>query len=226
VQAARARQLQAHERSLTRLAEQLARSGFISPGSVVRRYGQCGTPSCRCHADPPQLHGPYWQWSYRPAGGKTVSRQLNERQALLYQDWIANRRRLLAILAEMEEVSRQAAEILLAEPAQTPVTSDDVSTRRPGARRVTRPIAEALVQLADLVQPVAEAAQDWLESKDDEDPEAIAEARERLLATLDEAPELSTTMGRLVRLLASVAHQADRGSQRQLPSSDSTPPRT
>jgi len=72
----------------------------------------CGKPGCRCHADPPQLQGPYWQWT-RAVRGKTVTRRLSEDQARIYREWIANRRRLLAIVAEMEEVSRQAAELLL-----------------------------------------------------------------------------------------------------------------
>ncbi len=199
-----ARRLQAHERSLRRLAEQLPHSGFISSGSVVRLYAPCGKPNCRCHADPPQLHGPYWQWSYRPPGGKTVSRKLSERQALLYQEWIANRRRLLAIVAEMEVVSRQAVEILLADDAAEPVPSSGgtASMRRP-TRRVTRPLAEALTQLAELVEPAAEAAQEWLESKDNEDREAITDARDQLLATLDQSAELVTTITLLARLLGS-----------------------
>jgi len=79
----------------------------------------CGKPSCRCHADPGQLHGPYWDWS-RSVGGRTVSRRLPESQARLYQEWIANRRAALQILAEMEAVSHRAADILV---AQTPSAS-------------------------------------------------------------------------------------------------------
>ncbi len=122
----------AHERRLRRLAEQLADIGFISSGSVVRSFSPCGRPNCRCHADPPQLHGPYWQWSHRPTGGKTVTRKLDERQARLYMEWIANRRRLLAIVAEMEEVSHQAAEILLARSPQVslPTASDQAVASR------------------------------------------------------------------------------------------------
>ncbi len=187
---------------MRRLAEQLAQTGFISSGSVVRHYSPCGRPNCRCHADPPQLHGPYWQWSYRPAGGKTVTRKLNERQALLYQEWIANRRHLLAIVAEMEEVSRQAAEILLtrAHGERVPRSVGSDQPRR-SARRVTRPLAEALTQLAELVEPAAEAAQEWLDSKDEEDREATAEVRGQLLAMLDESAELVTTINQLARLL-------------------------
>ena len=190
--ATNAQRLQAHERSLRKLAEQLLHPGFISSGSVVR------------HADPPQLHGPYWLWSYRPPGGKTVSRKLSERQALLFQEWIANRRRLLAIVAEMEVVSRQAVEILLADAAGKPAPSSagPAGLGRP-TTRVTRPLAEALTQLVELVEPAAEAAQEWLESTENEDREAIAEARDQLLATLDPSAELVTTITWLARLLGS-----------------------
>jgi len=58
-----ARRLKACELSLQRLTSDLSSTGFISSGSVVRRFMPCGKPGCRCRADPPQLHGPYWQWS-------------------------------------------------------------------------------------------------------------------------------------------------------------------
>src|SRR5262245_65555244 len=94
VLAADARQLQAHQRRLRRLAERLVPTGLISSGSVSTRYAPCGKLGCRCHSDPSQLHGPYWQWTTK-VNGKTVTRNLNQRQASLYQEWIANRRRLL-----------------------------------------------------------------------------------------------------------------------------------
>jgi hypothetical protein len=68
---------------------------------------------------------------------------------------------------------------------------------------VTRPLAEALTQLAELVEPAAEAAQEWLESKENEDREAVAEARDQLLAALDQSADLLTTITRLAGLLGS-----------------------
>ncbi len=97
---------------LDRLKHQIAQVGFVCPGSVVRRYMPCGKPGCRCQADPPTLHGPYWQYSHK-AAGKTITRRLTPDQAQLYQQWIANRRRIHQLLAQMEQVSAQAAEILL-----------------------------------------------------------------------------------------------------------------
>lgn len=108
--------LERYQRNYRALAEELATElatvGFISPGSVVSRYTSCGKPGCRCQADPPQRHGPYYQWS-RAVAGKTVSRRLNETEAEFYQSWIANRRRLEQIIAQMEEISAAAGELLL-----------------------------------------------------------------------------------------------------------------
>jgi uncharacterized protein DUF6788 len=200
---AQSRQLSACHSRIRQLADELSESaGFVCSGSLVLRHMRCGRSNCRCHADPPQLHGPYWQWSYRPTGGKTVSRQVGERQADLYREWIANRRRLIALIDEMEEVSRQAAEILLAEPP-TPAPAAAMPTSRPTT--VTRHLAQAVAQVAELIEPVAEAVQEWLESKDDGDREAVAEARERLLAALSESPDLASTLARLARLLGTAA---------------------
>lgn len=112
-----------HHRRYHDLAAQISQLGFISRGSVTRRFTTCGTASCRCHADPPQRHGPYYQWT-RKVAGKTVTRRLSHDEAELYQQWIANARRLDAIIAAMEDLSQDAAELLL----------DHASPTEPGKR--------------------------------------------------------------------------------------------
>ncbi len=107
--APRLKELQRRQRELAR---QILDLGFIQPGSVVLRHTYCRTPGCHCQADPPQLHGPYWQWT-RYESGRTITRRLTEPQAALYQEWIANRRRLAGIITQMEKISEQAAELLL-----------------------------------------------------------------------------------------------------------------
>ena len=108
-------QLQRYEQRYRALAARLAEIGFISPGSLVERTTSCGKPGCRCQADPPQRHGPYYQWS-RAVDGKTVSRRLDTAHAELYRDWIANQRALEQIITQMQELSAAAAEILLRKP--------------------------------------------------------------------------------------------------------------
>jgi hypothetical protein len=94
------------------LAAQLAEVGFITTGTVLQRHTRCGTPGCRCHADPPQLHGPYYQWTTKVAG-KTVTRRLTDHQAALYTEWTANNRQIRRIITQMREISARAAGLIL-----------------------------------------------------------------------------------------------------------------
>jgi hypothetical protein len=90
----------------------LAEIGFTCEGSLIERYTTCNNPNCRC-SDPEQRHGPYWQLSWKQ-NSKTVSRLLSPEDAALYQEWIANRRRLDQALEQMRDLSRQAGEHILA----------------------------------------------------------------------------------------------------------------
>jgi hypothetical protein len=112
--------------------------GLISQGSVVLRHTTRRTPGCCCRADPPQPHGPYWQWT-RYDSGKTITRRLTEPQARLYQEWIANRRRLAGIIAEMETVGEQAAEILLQQTRPEPAGAAGGQTTLRTSRTRSRP---------------------------------------------------------------------------------------
>src|SRR5262249_10224293 len=181
---------------------------LISSGSVVRRFMPCGKPGCRCQADPPQQHGPYWQWS-RVIGGKTVTRRLTASQASLYQQWIATRRRLTKTLAEMDKVSEQAIPILLKDATKPSTDAGDghdhasASPKSSTPLRMTRRLAETLVQISELVDPVAEAAQQWLDARDDDDRDLVAEAREELAAALAESKDLLNAIEHLARLAKS-----------------------
>ena len=48
------------------------RVAVVTLDSCLLSYA-CGTPSCRGRADPPQMHGPYWQWTAK-IDGKTLTR--------------------------------------------------------------------------------------------------------------------------------------------------------
>lgn len=111
--------IERYEREMRRLAKQLSTEAglvrFVASGSLVRRYTFCGKPGCRCQADPPEPHGPYWQWTKKVAG-KTVTRRLSNDEAQLFQQWAGDRQRLRAILDAMEEVSDKAAALLVGAP--------------------------------------------------------------------------------------------------------------
>jgi hypothetical protein len=105
-----------YEQKYRDLAAQLATIGLIHSGSVTRRYTRCATPGCKCHADPPQPHGPYYQWTAK-INGKTVTRRLTEDEATLYQEWIANDRQLRHLIRQMRQIAAKAAELKLKQAA-------------------------------------------------------------------------------------------------------------
>lgn len=96
-------------RTQARIARALAGTGFALPGSITEKWSRCGTPNCRCKADPPQLHGPYLQWT-RKQNGKTISRLLSAEQAELYRPWIEQSARLRELVRELEALSIRIAE--------------------------------------------------------------------------------------------------------------------
>ena len=111
-----AAKLAPHERRYRDLAGQLAGIGYIASGSLAQRYTRCGKPTCACRASPPRLHGPYWHWTAK-VDGKTVNKRLNEREARLYLEWIANDRKARSLLAQMRVVAAEAAAVIIAEGA-------------------------------------------------------------------------------------------------------------
>ena len=91
------------------IAARLADVGFALPGTLADRMTRCGYPGCRCHADPPQRHGPYHQWT-RKKNGKTATRILSDEQLADYGPWFGNHRRLRELITELEELSLAIAE--------------------------------------------------------------------------------------------------------------------
>lgn len=97
------------QRRRARITAELAELGFCLPGTLTERRTRCSSPGCRCRAEPPVLHGPYYSWT-RKIGGKTVTRTLNAEQASRYGLWFEDARRLRALAAELEALSLAIAE--------------------------------------------------------------------------------------------------------------------
>ena len=97
----------AQHRQQKDIAARLAQAGYALPGSISRRMMRCGKTSCRCTNDPPQLHGPYIQWT-RTVAGKTVTKLLTEEQLARYQPWFDNAHELRDLLHRLETLSIEA----------------------------------------------------------------------------------------------------------------------
>ena len=107
-----------YEQRYRKLAAEIATIGLIHSGSLTHRYTHCATPGCKCHADPPQPHGPYYQWTAK-INGKTVTRRLSQTQAELYQEWIDNDRKLRHLIQQMREIAAKATELKLKQAASS-----------------------------------------------------------------------------------------------------------
>ena len=90
------------EARIARIKTALAALGPLRPGTLSEQYNVCGTAGCRCKADPPQKHGPYYQVSFTWQGQShsefvrredvaTVRQQVIQYQRLrsLIDAWIA-----------------------------------------------------------------------------------------------------------------------------------------
>lgn len=96
-------------RAQAAIVRRLAEAGFALPGTLIERTMRCGKPTCRCKWDPPQLHGPYHQWT-RKVDGKTVTVNLSDEQIASYGPWFANAQTLRSALNELEQLSLRIAQ--------------------------------------------------------------------------------------------------------------------
>jgi hypothetical protein len=85
-------------------AELAAAAGPALPGTLTIRAYPCGKPACRCHADPPLLHGPYAEWT-RKINGKTLTRRLTDDQLAAWQPLFDNAKKMRTLLAELQELT-------------------------------------------------------------------------------------------------------------------------
>ena len=94
----------AQQAARDRIAAELAAAGFALPGTLTIRAYACGKPNCRCHADPPRLHGPYAEWT-RKIDGKTVTRRLTQAELTAWQPLFDNAKKIRALLAELQNLT-------------------------------------------------------------------------------------------------------------------------
>ena len=99
----------AQQAARDKIAGGLAAAGFALPGTLTVRSYACGKPNCRCHADPPRLHGPYAEWT-RKIDGKTVTRRLTQAELAAWQPLFDNAKKIRALLAELQDLTLEIIE--------------------------------------------------------------------------------------------------------------------
>ena len=104
-----AREVKRAEQARKKLIEFLTLGNHILPGSLVERTVRCGKANCRCHAEPPELHGPYLQWSYTREN-KRFTRWLSAEQEERYRPRINAARQLRELVSDLERLEIHSVE--------------------------------------------------------------------------------------------------------------------
>jgi hypothetical protein len=73
-------------------------------GSITERYMPCGKKGCKCQGQPPELHGPYYQWTAK-INGITKTIRLQSSAVNSYKKWIGEGKRLDKLIAKWKEIS-------------------------------------------------------------------------------------------------------------------------
>lgn len=96
--------LQKLRQEFNQLKHRLAKSSFFCTGSLMSLYRRCGKSYCACQKDHKSLHGPYTVWT-RKVRSRTVTRNLNTKQADLCRRAIGKMREIEVIIERMKELS-------------------------------------------------------------------------------------------------------------------------
>jgi hypothetical protein len=77
--------------------EILALGMELQPGVLSQQYNVCGKAGCRCKADPPQRHGPYYQLSFTRKG-KSRTQFVRREDLSLVQEQVRNYQQLRKLM--------------------------------------------------------------------------------------------------------------------------------
>ena len=87
------------QRRIDTIKREIVALGRLRPGTLTQQYNVCGNPNCRCKADPPQKHGPYYQLSYT-WHRKSRTHFVRQEELPQVQSEVGNYLRLRALLDE------------------------------------------------------------------------------------------------------------------------------
>jgi len=85
------------EARIATLKQAIVRLGDLRPGKLSQQYNVCGKADCRCKADPPQKHGPYYQLSFT-RNGKSSSQFVRKEDLAVVRQQLRNYQQLRELI--------------------------------------------------------------------------------------------------------------------------------
>jgi hypothetical protein len=86
------------EARIETLKQAIVRLGDLRPGKLSQQYNVCGKADCRCKADPPKKHGPYYQLSFTRSG-KSSTQFVRKEDLAVVRLQLRNYQRLQELIA-------------------------------------------------------------------------------------------------------------------------------
>jgi len=120
------------EARIATLKQAIVRLGELRPGKLSQQYNVCGKADCRCKADPPQKHGPYYQVSFT-RNGKSSTQFVRKEDLAVVRQQLRNYQRLRELIDRWIALGMELSRLKLRSASER---SRGVSPKRPPAQRV------------------------------------------------------------------------------------------
>lgn len=121
------------ETRIEKIKEAITALGDLRPGSLSQQYNVCGKPECRCKANPPRKHGPYYQLSFTWKG-KSHSQFVRPQEVRVVKQQLRNYRRLRQLLERWVDLGMELSRRRLQPPSDRGRFSAK-KRRKPGVSR-------------------------------------------------------------------------------------------
>ena len=128
------RRQSALEARIETLKRAIVRLGDLRPGKLSQQYNVCGKADCRCKAEPPQKHGPYYQLSFT-RNGKSSTQFVRKEDLAVVRQQLRNYQRLRELIDRWITLGMELSRLKLQSPSER---SQTVSPKRQAAHRVRK----------------------------------------------------------------------------------------
>lgn len=106
------------EKQIAKIKAEINRLEDIRRGSLSKQYNVCGSPGCKCKADRPKKHGPYYQLSFTK-NGKSTSKFVNTKNAQVVNLQVKNYASLRKLIEKWIELGTELSDLRLLQQEET-----------------------------------------------------------------------------------------------------------
>lgn len=100
------------EKKIEKIRQELLSLGNFRPGALSEQYNVCGNPNCRCKADPPQRHGPYYQISFTRKG-KSSTKFVKKHHVVTVRKQLKNYARFKELIDQWIDLATELSQLRL-----------------------------------------------------------------------------------------------------------------